>query len=140
MSEQGTGVQVVRLELKYCECCGGLLLRRAGGDVVYCGSCAKKISELPEKKSVRRRKRIGEMTEQKCRSLHSAAENGGSGRDDGNSQLGERGAPGGGRRRVAQATGGGGAGATVRNVEHPVKIGPKSVGLGLVTGDERRLG
>jgi hypothetical protein len=47
MVQQGMGERMIRLELKYCECCGGLLLRKAGGEIVYCRSCAKKMNELP---------------------------------------------------------------------------------------------
>jgi Zn-finger nucleic acid-binding protein len=39
--------EVLRLELKYCERCGGLWLRPAGGTQVYCASCARQMSELP---------------------------------------------------------------------------------------------
>jgi Zn-finger nucleic acid-binding protein len=35
------------LELKYCERCGGLWLRPAGGGQIYCASCAKQIAEMP---------------------------------------------------------------------------------------------
>jgi Zn-finger nucleic acid-binding protein len=35
------------LELKYCERCGGLWLRPAGGGQVYCASCAKQMAEMP---------------------------------------------------------------------------------------------
>ena len=37
----------VRLELKYCEHCGGLWLRECGAGVVYCPSCQPKVAELP---------------------------------------------------------------------------------------------
>ncbi len=54
MREHGTGDGMIRLELKYCEGCGGLLLRRANEAVVYCTLCAKALSELP---AVRREKK-----------------------------------------------------------------------------------
>ena len=41
-----TGYEV-RLELKYCEQCGGLLLRRAGHDVVFCDPCARRVEDMP---------------------------------------------------------------------------------------------
>lgn len=41
------GQRLVRMELKYCEGCGGLLLRRSGEAVVYCGPCDMKLRELP---------------------------------------------------------------------------------------------
>jgi Zn-finger nucleic acid-binding protein len=37
----------VRLELKYCERCGGLWLRPAGGGQTYCVGCARQMAELP---------------------------------------------------------------------------------------------
>ncbi len=37
---------VLILEPKYCELCGGLWLRPAGADVVYCRSCQPAIDAL----------------------------------------------------------------------------------------------
>ena len=36
-----------KLELKYCERCGGLWLRPQGGEAVYCARCEEAIAELP---------------------------------------------------------------------------------------------
>jgi hypothetical protein len=36
-----------RLELKYCERCGGLWLRPAGGCQIYCATCSRAMAELP---------------------------------------------------------------------------------------------
>ena len=47
MIEQATGHRIIRMELKYCERCGGLLLRRTGEAVVYCGPCEAKMRDLP---------------------------------------------------------------------------------------------
>jgi hypothetical protein len=38
---------VVRVELKYCEHCGGLWLRECGAGTVYCESCRQKVEDLP---------------------------------------------------------------------------------------------
>lgn len=35
-----------RMELKYCEHCGGLWVREGGGGV-YCGKCQAKVADLP---------------------------------------------------------------------------------------------
>jgi hypothetical protein len=35
------------LELKYCERCGGLWLRPAGGGQIYCVICARQVAEMP---------------------------------------------------------------------------------------------
>jgi Zn-finger nucleic acid-binding protein len=37
----------VQLELKYCERCGGLWLRRAASGEVYCSRCTPEMAELP---------------------------------------------------------------------------------------------
>ena len=37
----------VRMELKYCEHCGGLYLRESGGGMVYCERCQSKVADLP---------------------------------------------------------------------------------------------
>ena len=39
--------EVVRMELKYCERCGGLWLRECGTGDVYCERCLGSISDLP---------------------------------------------------------------------------------------------
>jgi len=39
--------KTVRLELKYCEHCGGLWLRECGAGGVYCVNCLPRIAELP---------------------------------------------------------------------------------------------
>jgi len=36
-----------RLELKYCELCGGLWVRLAGDSAVYCPACVPKMAGLP---------------------------------------------------------------------------------------------
>jgi hypothetical protein len=37
----------LKMELKYCERCGGLWLRECGAGTVYCANCAGDVSELP---------------------------------------------------------------------------------------------
>ncbi|HVO79969.1 MAG TPA: hypothetical protein VMT28_04525 [Terriglobales bacterium] len=39
-------VEVIELELKYCERCGGLWLRRRGAEQVYCPPCVPKMLEF----------------------------------------------------------------------------------------------
>lgn len=36
-------IEVIELELKYCERCGGLWLRRRGAEEVYCPPCVPKM-------------------------------------------------------------------------------------------------
>jgi len=40
-------VEVVALELKYCERCGSLWLREQGTEEVYCDACVSKLSARP---------------------------------------------------------------------------------------------
>jgi hypothetical protein len=40
----------VRMELKYCERCGGLWLRECGAGVVYCDHCLLEVAQLPPPK------------------------------------------------------------------------------------------
>ena len=42
-----TGIGKTRIELKYCECCGGLWLRRAGAQEVCCPACVEAWAGLP---------------------------------------------------------------------------------------------
>jgi hypothetical protein len=37
----------LQFELKYCERCGGLWLRPAGGGQVYCVACGREMAKLP---------------------------------------------------------------------------------------------
>jgi hypothetical protein len=46
------------LELKYCERCGGLWLRPAGGSQVYCVACGRSMAELPPASSEPERARM----------------------------------------------------------------------------------
>lgn len=38
-------VEIIEMELKYCERCGGLWLRTCGSERVYCGACTEKSGE-----------------------------------------------------------------------------------------------
>lgn len=49
--------QIVRMELKYCECCGGLLLRPAGTETIYCAGCAAHVRELAPPRTRKRGER-----------------------------------------------------------------------------------
>jgi hypothetical protein len=40
------GWEIIRLELKYCERCGGLWLRPRGEGQVYCAVCSSEIPDL----------------------------------------------------------------------------------------------
>jgi Zn-finger nucleic acid-binding protein len=37
----------VKFELKYCERCGGLWLRPAGGEQIYCTGCGREMAKFP---------------------------------------------------------------------------------------------
>jgi hypothetical protein len=45
----------VGLELKYCEQCGGLWLRRQGSQECYCAGCARFLEEMPSPPADNRR-------------------------------------------------------------------------------------
>jgi ribosomal protein L37AE/L43A len=57
----------VRVELKYCEHCGGLWVRERGAGVVYCEKCQGKVDDLPirRKRPGRVRLPVGEQVERK---------------------------------------------------------------------------
>jgi hypothetical protein len=40
------GQDLIFLELKYCERCGGLWMRLAGSDDLYCAGCALEMMDL----------------------------------------------------------------------------------------------
>ena len=52
------GLEVIQLELKYCERCGGLWLRLSGVQDVYCAPCAMEVLELPAPRKVASRPRL----------------------------------------------------------------------------------
>jgi hypothetical protein len=41
--------QELRIDLKYCERCGGLWLRPQGTDGVYCASCGSALAAMPDR-------------------------------------------------------------------------------------------
>jgi hypothetical protein len=45
--EDSGSAKEVSFELKYCERCGGLWLRPAGGGQIYCAGCAREMKLLP---------------------------------------------------------------------------------------------
>ena len=47
---------LVGLELKYCEQCGGLWLRRQGSRECYCAACARFLEEMPAQTPDNRRR------------------------------------------------------------------------------------
>jgi hypothetical protein len=49
----------LRLELKYCERCGGLWLRPTGGEQIYCSACGRAMAELPPASTERESDRNG---------------------------------------------------------------------------------
>jgi hypothetical protein len=51
-------IEIVELELKYCERCGGLWLRVQGLQEVYCASCAAAMSEVAIGRRSRRAPRL----------------------------------------------------------------------------------
>jgi Zn-finger nucleic acid-binding protein len=63
----GTIEHEIQLDLKYCERCGGLWLRRKGDNGVYCAGCCAHFAALPNPgktppRKPRRRKSRGAST------------------------------------------------------------------------------
>lgn len=50
--------EIIQLELKYCERCGALWLRRRGGQDIYCAPCDLEMLDLPSPCSVTSRPRL----------------------------------------------------------------------------------
>ena len=50
-------LEIVELELKYCERCGALWLRPCGGEQAYCAQCTVKMLNPPIVRSARARRR-----------------------------------------------------------------------------------
>lgn len=46
-------LEIVEMELKYCERCGSLWMRLQGDSQVYCANCAPLMAELPLKRKLR---------------------------------------------------------------------------------------
>jgi len=46
--------KLVAVELKYCERCGELWLRRVGVEEVYCASCVPELMDFPVARKLRR--------------------------------------------------------------------------------------
>lgn len=51
-------IEVLHVELKYCERCGGLWLRPCGSQCVYCAMCALAMSEFAASRKSKRRARL----------------------------------------------------------------------------------
>ena len=47
MDMDAQDIEIICLELKYCERCGGLWMRTKGDGEVYCPSCALQMMDLP---------------------------------------------------------------------------------------------
>jgi len=50
--------ELIQLELKYCERCGGLWLRLQGISEVYCASCRPHVQDLPAPRRIATRPRL----------------------------------------------------------------------------------
>ncbi len=53
MYYEGEAIIGTKVELKYCECCGGLWLRRLGEEQANCDTCTRNWEELPARWSAR---------------------------------------------------------------------------------------
>jgi len=64
------GLEIVQLELKYCESCGGLWLRPKGSSQVECAACAARFRRTFERVARSHRARLPRF---RNRDLESAA-------------------------------------------------------------------
>ena len=60
----------VGLELKYCEQCGGLWLRRRGSEECYCAACARFLEDIPPRPRDNRRRGGSGPLRRKMRKQH----------------------------------------------------------------------
>ncbi len=60
----------VGLELKYCEQCGGLWLRRRGSEECYCAACARFLEDIPPRPRDNRRRGGSGPLRRKARKQH----------------------------------------------------------------------
>lgn len=60
----------VGLELKYCEQCGGLWLRRRGSGECYCAACARFLEDIPPRPQDNRRRGGSGPLRRKMRNQH----------------------------------------------------------------------
>jgi hypothetical protein len=49
--------ELVRMELKYCERCGGLWMRTRGSQEVYCAPCESQLQDVPAVRRTQNRPR-----------------------------------------------------------------------------------
>ena len=60
----------VGLDLKYCEQCGGLWLRRRGSEECYCAACARFLEDIPPRPRDNRRRGGSGPLRRKMRKQH----------------------------------------------------------------------
>ena len=60
----------VGLELKYCEQCGGLWLRRRGSEECYCAACTRFLGDIPPRPRDNRRQGGSGPLRRKMRKQH----------------------------------------------------------------------
>jgi hypothetical protein len=68
------GELILRLELKYCERCGALWLRTAGGQESYCVDCFAQLQNWPKAKESSKRRRAAHRNKHRSRDLQGVAE------------------------------------------------------------------
>lgn len=60
---EGYESNVIHLELKYCERCGGLWLRPKGSDMVFCAACALSMAGMEAPVRVLPRHSLSDISE-----------------------------------------------------------------------------
>jgi hypothetical protein len=59
-NENSSPANELQFELKYCERCGGLWLRPAGGKQIYCVACGRAMADLPSSSTERASARMSQ--------------------------------------------------------------------------------
>jgi len=72
--EKESEVSFCCLELKYCERCGALWLRQAGGQESYCGVCFQEMQDLPEVKKRAKNRRAAHRNKRQRLDVQAVAE------------------------------------------------------------------
>jgi hypothetical protein len=72
--DQEANMDFCCVELKYCERCGALWLRNAGGDESYCTVCFVQIKDTPRPKKRKKNVRAAHRNRKHTRDLQAVAQ------------------------------------------------------------------
>lgn len=67
-------VSICCLELKYCERCGALWLRRSGGEESFCSVCLVQMEDAPAPRRGKKKRRAPHRNTRRTREIQGVAE------------------------------------------------------------------